>query len=256
MTVKAVNSKKWFSSEKGMIIWTSVIGSIVGAIYADDKALFAAPWWQDFFNGLAVVSVLSGTIIRYVAASSRERSSQLTKNIEQVLIDTSTKMTKNFKRVTYETEIKHYHNMLGRNPILPNLWHFKLRFESQNNLNIEVENSRNSELKESYSIKINGFVDENFGGFMNRFYIAEIKEIRSPAMNKTTLFQVGQIVACSWLGSKQKISLDINDMQGGGNSVHNFSITGITGHVTIHGREQLASSVTPQKRLLDELSEV
>jgi len=245
----------WIKSERWLIVAFTIVGLVVGAIYAHDQTFLSIKWFEKLLNGLAVVSILSGAYIRYVAAVSREKSGQTTKRIEEVLKETSNKMVYNFRKITFDSEIKHYRSMLGpERTELPNIWHFKLRFESEDRLHIDVlDRTVGSERTDSCIIKIKGYTEENHGGFLNRYYIAEIEQVLVSSNTAAPIFENGQVVSCTWLGDGQKISLAVTDMPGGPAPVFSFTITGVPGHVTFLGTPAMADTVEPTPRLFDQI---
>lgn len=73
----------WMKSEKGMIIWTSGIGVIVGAIYAHNGAADfpSVNWLGRMASGMATLAILSSIVNRYAIAVGREKSGEVTKRI-------------------------------------------------------------------------------------------------------------------------------------------------------------------------------
>lgn len=242
-------------SEKNLIILSTIIGLVIGLIYAHDRVCFSKEWFADILSSLTVTYIIFGVYMRYLVADSREKTGKTTKNIESVLTDTSEKMIRNFRQITYDAEIRHYRTMLGANRTqLPNIWHYKLRFESEDRLHIEVHDGTPGATRtDNCIIRVRGFTEENHGGFMNRYYLAEVERVLGSSDPTSPIFTVGQVVACCWLNSSQKISLSVTDMPGGPAPVFDFTITGVPGHVTFLGTPPMASAVTPTPRLIDEI---
>lgn len=242
-------------SEKNLIILSTVIGLVIGLFYASDQVFPSKDWFAAVFSTLTVVSIISGVYVRYLVADNREKSGKTTKNIETVLTDTSDKMVRNFRQITYDAEMKHCRTMLGASQTqLPNIWHYKLRFESEDRLHIEVHDGTPGATRtDNCIIRVRGFTEENHGGFMNRYYLAEIESVLGSSDSTAPIFTAGQVVACCWLNSGQKISLAVTDMPGGPAPVFDFTITGVPGHVTFLGTPPMASTVTPTPRLIDEI---
>lgn len=245
----------WMKSEKKLIIFSTVAGILVGLYYANDQVYFSKEWFAAVLSTVTVVSIISGVYVRYLVADSREKSGKTTKNIESVLADTSEKMVRNFRQITYDAEMRHYRTMLGASRTqLPNVWHYKLRFESEDRLHIEVHDAAPGATRtDNCIVRVRGFTEENHGGFMNRYYLAEVESVLGSSDPTAPIFTAGQVVACCWLNSSQKISLAVTDMPGGPAPVFDFTITGVPGHVTFLGTPPMASAVTPTPRLVDEI---
>ncbi|MBL7554651.1 MAG: hypothetical protein JNM24_02430 [Bdellovibrionaceae bacterium] len=117
----------WGKAEKGIIIWTSILGLVIGIIYAlaGPKEFPSVDWFGRMASGMTAFAILSSVANRYVIAAGREKSGKLTANILDLVSKSEAVLTKREEMLEQDRKIFEFERFLKKeayhNVRFPNL---------------------------------------------------------------------------------------------------------------------------------------
>ena len=121
------NLSKWLRSEKGIIIWTTLIGLGIGIGNAWGTDFPSIAWWGKVLTGTASTAILFGVINRYAIAVNRERSGEKTDDIHRLVKESELVLSKREKLLESDMKIHHFEQFLRKESYhdirFPNLKH-------------------------------------------------------------------------------------------------------------------------------------
>lgn len=108
------NAGKWFKSEKGIIIWTSLIGFGIGVVNAWGTGFPSIAWWGKVLTGTASTAILFGVINRYAIAVNREKSGEKTDDIHRLVKESEAVLAKREKLLEADRKIHQFEQFLRK----------------------------------------------------------------------------------------------------------------------------------------------